>query len=148
MGGDSQTYCEFMIHFVDINLPNRKSQKTHMVKKKEKKRKRKNYPKSKLRSHFWHQQPSLVIRSSHRSDALPLCAKGSRGSTEILGADWFVFLLSASDTSCFENFFFLHFWEKNILNKCSKSYLVLKLSKFLSSFQICPFQAYLLISLL
>ena len=47
-------------------------------------------------------------------------------------------LRSAFYTSGCENFFFfLHFWEKNILSKCSKSYLVLKHSRFLPSFPVC-----------
>ena len=63
--GDSQEYYEFTIYFLDRNLPNMKSQKPHMVKKE----KKKSTPKSKLRTHSWHRIPSLVIRSSYRSDA-------------------------------------------------------------------------------
>jgi len=41
---------------------------------------------------------------------------------------------------CFENFFFFHFWEKNILNKCPKSYLVLKNQKFCPHFKSVLFR--------
>lgn len=73
----------------------------------------------------------------------------SKGDEVLKSLQWTRLLFfSTFYTSGFEDFFLLHFWEKSILNKCPKFYLVLKTSKFLPSFQICLLQAFLRISLL
>lgn len=67
-------------------------------------------------------------------------AKSLGMGSVVITLNFLYFLLS--------EFFLLPFWEKNILNKCSGSSLVLKHSKSLLLFRICLFQAFLLISLL
>lgn len=128
----SQTYCEFTIYFLYINLT--RKVKIHIVKKK------KSTPKFKSRSSSQHRKPSPVTKSPCTYGA-SACVCPEAGEVLKFLECIQLLVLPTSYTSCFMNFFFFHFWEKNIL-KCSKSYSVSQTSKFLPSFQICLFQAY------
>lgn len=124
---ESQTYYDFRIYLLCINLT--WSIKTHIVSK-EKQKGRKKTKHSKFQIKPFLAQETIAGNKIPRREWCPCVCVYPKKVTEYWNP-WGRLGCFSSQLFTFLTLriFILRFWEKNILNKCPKSYLVLKKSQ-------------------